>query len=67
MEICRVDRHILEVALALNTSDFEDAVQIACASTQNLDAIVTRDTGLTTALIPVLSVSQMSAQLETSR
>jgi predicted nucleic acid-binding protein len=64
MEICPVDRSVLELALASTTSDFEDAVQIACASVQGLDAIVTRDAELSTTLVPVLSVSQVLQQLE---
>jgi predicted nucleic acid-binding protein len=48
MEICPVDRSVLELALASTTSDFEDALQIACASIQGLDAIVTRDAELST-------------------
>jgi predicted nucleic acid-binding protein len=42
-----------------------DAVQIACASVQGLDAIVTRDAELFTTLVPLLSVSQVLQQLET--
>ena len=65
MEICPVDRSVLEFALASTTSDFEDAVQIACASVQGLDAIVTRDADFSTVLVPVLSVSQVLQELET--
>lgn len=36
MEVCRVDRSVLEVALASTTSDFEDAVQIVCALVQGI-------------------------------
>jgi predicted nucleic acid-binding protein len=43
LTICPVDRTVLEQAVTLNFTDFEDAVQCACAITQNLDAIVTRD------------------------
>jgi predicted nucleic acid-binding protein len=65
MEICPVDRTVLEVALTSGLRDFEDAVQIACASTQNLDGIVTRDIqDFSNATIPVLSVSQLLEQLE---
>ena len=64
MEICPVDRSVLELALASATLDFEDAVQIACASVQGLDALITRDAKLSTTLVPVLSVSQV-LQLET--
>ena len=63
MEICQVDRSVLELALEEATLDFEDAVQIACASVQGLDAIVTRDAGLSVASVPVMSISQMLQQL----
>ena len=43
MDICPVDRQVLETAIALNLPDFEDAVQVACAMTMNLDVITTRD------------------------
>ncbi|MDS3862026.1 PIN domain-containing protein [Thermosynechococcaceae cyanobacterium BACA0444] len=65
MEICPVDRSALELALTSTTLDFEDAVQIACASTQSLDAIVTRDAYFSTSLVPVLSVSQVLQKLAT--
>jgi hypothetical protein len=43
MEICTVDKSILESAFASNLNDFEDAVQIACPLANNVDAIITRD------------------------
>ncbi len=43
MKICPVNRRILEVAISSPLSDFEDAVQLACATALNLDSIVTRD------------------------
>lgn len=43
MEISPVNRRIMEAAFASNLRDFEDAVQLACATAQSLDAIVTRD------------------------
>jgi predicted nucleic acid-binding protein len=42
-EICPVERQTLEAAVTLSGSDFEDNLQIACASQMHLDAIVTRD------------------------
>jgi predicted nucleic acid-binding protein len=42
MEICTVDRSILEAAISSNLPDFEDAVQVACALNENLDAIITK-------------------------
>lgn len=54
LQICAVDRDILERASALNFQDFEDAVQHACAVVYNVDAIVTRDlAGFVEAEIPV--------------
>jgi predicted nucleic acid-binding protein len=43
MVVCSVNRAILESAFASDVADFEDAVQLSCAVSQNLDAIVTRD------------------------
>ena len=43
MTICPVDRAVLESAFNSGLTDFEDAVQIFCAVTQGLDAILTRD------------------------
>lgn len=63
-EICAVERRTLEQALILHGPDFEDDVQIACASLLRLDAIVTRDKkDLRDASIPVFSPSEMLAQL----
>jgi len=59
LEICPVDRTALELALASKTSDFEDAVQIACALSQGLDGIVTRDAKFDTTSVTVLSVNEL--------
>ena len=42
-EICEVNRLTLEQAEILSGSDFEDNLQITCASIKNLEAIITRD------------------------
>jgi predicted nucleic acid-binding protein len=34
MEVCPVNREVLEVALTFGILDFEDAVQVACAVTE---------------------------------
>ena len=47
-------------------TDFEDAVQIACAVTQGLDAIATRDTDFSTTLISVLTIEEVLQQLKAS-
>lgn len=65
MVICSVNRVILESAFASGT-DFEDAVQIFCAVSQNLEAIVTRDIqGFSNSPISVLSIQQLLNQIET--
>ena len=43
LNICPVDRDILEQAIKLNFQDFEDAVQYACGVVHNVNVIVTRD------------------------
>ncbi len=43
MEICPVDRGVSEQAIVLKLADFEDAVQVACAISLRLEAIITRD------------------------
>ncbi|MGG6268478.1 type II toxin-antitoxin system VapC family toxin [Leptolyngbya sp. AN03gr2] len=64
MEICLVDRATLEQAFGLtNVSDFEDAVQIACAINQGLDAIVIRDQrDFLNSPIPVTSIADLFPQ-----
>ncbi len=60
LNICAVDRDVLEQALALNFQDFEDAVQYACALVHNVDAIVTRDaSGFVSAEILVVLPDQL--------
>ena len=60
MQICPVDRRILEAAFASNLHDFEDAVQLARAIAKSLDAIITRDPqGFAGATIPILSVLEL--------
>ena len=64
MVICSVNRAILESAFASGLADFEDAVQIFCAVSQGLEAIVTRDLqGFSSSAVPVLSVRQLLEQL----
>lgn len=55
LNICTVDLEVLEQALALDSEDFEDAVQYACAVEYSVDAIVTRDaTGFTNSEVLVV-------------
>lgn len=60
LQICAVDRNILEGAIILNFQDFEDAVQCACGLAHRVDAIVTRDkSGFPRAGIPVVSPGEL--------
>lgn len=62
--ICVVDRQALELAVGLAGSDFEDNLQIACATFASLDVILTRDkSGFKDATIPVLSPDELVTQL----
>ncbi|NER38810.1 MAG: PIN domain-containing protein [Oscillatoria sp. SIO1A7] len=64
LEICAVDSSVLEAAFASPLRDFEDAVQLACALDEDLDAIVTRDArGFVDAPLPVLSVAELLERL----
>jgi predicted nucleic acid-binding protein len=64
MEICAVNREVLEQAIVLNLVDFEDGVQVACAMESGLDAIVTRDlNGFTGSPIPVLSPDALKSAI----
>ncbi len=55
LNICAVDRDVLEEAIRLNFRDFEDAVQYVCGIVHNVDAIITRDaSGFVGAKIPVM-------------
>lgn len=66
MVICPVNRAVLESAFRSGLADFEDAVQIACAVAQGLDAILTRDTqGFLNSSVPVLSIHELLQRLGT--
>ena len=64
-EICAVDRQALEQAQSLPGSDFEDNLQIACASIAGLDGIVTRDKdGFEAAPLAVLTSAELLAKIQ---
>ena len=64
MEVCAVDREVLEQAIALGLPDFEDAVQIACAIELELEGIVTRDVnGFVGSPIPIFSPQELRNRL----
>lgn len=43
LDVCPLDRNVLADAQRLPFSDYEDAVQHACAAASGLDAVVTRN------------------------
>jgi predicted nucleic acid-binding protein len=43
LQFCAVDRQTVETALSIDLKDFEDSIQLACTTLNQLDAIVTRD------------------------
>ena len=64
LHVLPVDGGILERAYQLNSGDFEDDVQIACAVAEGLDAIVTRDPrGFVDSPVPVLSPDELLRRL----
>ena len=63
-EICTVDRQALEQATLLPGTDFEDNLQIACATLAGLEAIVTRDKdGFKSASIAVFTAAEFLAHM----
>jgi len=64
MEICAVDRDVIQQAVDLGLSDFEDAVQVAAAVGASLDAIITRDvTGFVGSPILIMLPDELVKQL----
>jgi predicted nucleic acid-binding protein len=64
--IAAIDRAILERAQILSGSDHEDNVQIACAESNGLDAIVTRNpSDFAGSPVAVWSPAECLAQLQT--
>lgn len=64
VQICLLNRAILDTANALPMIDFEDAVQAASAAAAGLDAIVTRNTkDYTGAPLPILTPTEALARL----
>jgi predicted nucleic acid-binding protein len=64
-QICVVDLQTLEQAEAMPGNDFEDNLQLACASLAGLDAIVTRDTsGFQAGAMHILTPAELLKELE---
>ena len=64
-QVCPITHTVLEAALALSFTDYEDAVQHASAAAVGLDAIVTRNLGdYKNAALPVYSPADFLNQLK---
>ena len=64
LNVCLVDREILEQAVALAGTDFEDDVQLACALLYGLDTIVTRDkAGFSASSVSIMSPATLKKVL----
>jgi predicted nucleic acid-binding protein len=67
LSIIPVTGERLEAAFSLEGRDFEDDLQMACASAERLDAIVTRNPGdFTDSPIPVITPAELIARLSVS-
>ncbi|NJN04414.1 MAG: PIN domain-containing protein [Leptolyngbyaceae cyanobacterium SL_1_1] len=64
LQFCAVDRQTIETALSLGLKDFEDSIQLACATLDQLDAIVTRDPkDFSGSNLPIYSPTELLIQL----
>jgi predicted nucleic acid-binding protein len=67
VQLCDIDKEVLEMAMQWQDADFEDNVQIACALNENLDGIVTRDkAGFKHSSIPIFTPAEALAALAPS-
>lgn len=65
MDVCPVNLAILQAALTLPLTDYEDAAQAASAQAMGLDAIVTRNLAdYKAAPLPVFSPAELLAHLK---
>jgi len=59
-QVCPITTESLRLATTLPGSDFEDNLQIACATLAGLDAIITRDPrGFTGSKVPVMTPAEL--------
>lgn len=64
LEVAGVDQAVIEHALALPYTDFEDCVQMAAAELAHADFLVTRDRGLyALGPLPALTPAELTALL----
>ena len=64
LQFCAVDRQTIETALSLDLKDFEDSIQLACATLDQLNAILTRDPkDFRSSNLPIYSPAELLTQL----
>ncbi len=64
LQFCAVNRQTVETALILGLKDFEDSIQLACATLNQLDAIVTRDRkDFIGSPLPIYSPTELLSQI----
>ncbi|MEM9090394.1 MAG: PIN domain-containing protein [Cyanobacteria bacterium P01_F01_bin.53] len=64
LQFCEVNRQTVEAALNLGLTDFEDSIQLACATLNQLDGLVTRDLkDFIGSNLPVYSPTELLNQL----
>lgn len=65
LEFCAVDRQTIETALSFDLRDFEDAIQLACATLNQLDGVVTRNhKDFIGSNLPIYSPAELLNQLQ---
>lgn len=65
VEICPIDRVVLQAALALPLTDLNAALHVASATIHGIDAIATRNPKrYTDAVLPIFSPADFLAQLQ---
>lgn len=68
LSICPLDQFVLETAHRLPFTDYEDAVQHACATASGLDAIVTRNLeDYKNSTLPIFSPTDFLTQLNSDK
>lgn len=64
LRFCAVTRQTVETALSFGLKDFEDSIQLACATLNQLDAVVTRDhEDFIGSNFPIYSPAELLSQL----
>jgi predicted nucleic acid-binding protein len=65
LHLCAVDRQTVETALNFDLRDFEDAVQLACATINQLDGVITRNhRDFTGSKLPIYSPTEIIDQVQ---